>query len=229
MDEGGFVLDYVTKPGTSLNETQYTLSKIEKIIQSNKYVQNYTARTGLQLGGGLTEPNTGDFFIKLKPFPRPSVENIMEQIRNKIETTVPGIHIDMSQLMEDMIGDLVGTPSPIEIKIYSDNYAQLLALAPKVANIISKIPGVVDVKSGVVLAGDALNIEVNRSKAAIEGVDPSYVTNQLYQYLNGVDATYILESPKLIGVRVWTPQNFRQNITDIENLPIRTQDGSLYH
>jgi len=227
MDEGGFVLDYVTKPGTSLNETQYTLSKIEKIIQSNKYVQNYTARTGLQLGGGLTEPNTGDFFIKLKPFPRPSVENIMEQIRNKIETTVPGIHIDMSQLMEDMIGDLVGTPSPIEIKIYSDNYAQLLALAPKVANIISKIPGVVDVKSGVVLAGDALNIEVNRSKAAIEGVDPSYVTNQLHQYLNGVDATYILESPKLIGVRVWTPQNFRQNITDIENLPIRTQDGRL--
>ncbi|HEX13732.1 MAG TPA: efflux RND transporter permease subunit [Desulfurella acetivorans] len=227
MDEGGFVLDYVTKPGTSLNETQYTLSKIENIIQSNKYVQNYTARTGLQLGGGLTEPNTGDFFIKLKPFPRPSVQKIMDEIRNKIETTVPGVNIDMAQLMEDMIGDLVGTPSPIEIKIYSDNYSQLLSIAPKVANIISKVPGVVDVKSGVVLAGDALNIEINRSKAAIEGVDPNYITQQLNQYLNGIDATNILESPRIIGVRVWTTQNFRKNITDIENFPIRTQDGKL--
>ncbi len=227
MDEGGFVLDYVTKPGTSLNETQYTISKIEKIIQSNKYVENYTARIGLQLGGGLTESNTGDFFIKLKPFPRPSVEKIMDDIRNKIETTVPGVHIDMAQLMEDMIGDLVGTPSPIEIKIYSNNYSQLLYLAPKVANLISKVPGVVDVKSGVVLAGDALNINIDRSKAAIEGVDAHYIANQVKQYLSGIDATYILENPKVVGVRVWTPQNFRQSITEIENLPIRTRDGRL--
>ncbi|MGC8790733.1 MAG: efflux RND transporter permease subunit, partial [Desulfurella sp.] len=85
----------------------------------------------------------------------------------------------------------------------------------------------VDVKSGVVLAGDALNIEINRSKAAIEGVDPNYITQQLNQYLNGIDATNILESPRIIGVRVWTPQNFRKNITDIENFPIRTQDGKL--
>lgn len=227
MDEGGFVLDYVTKPGTSLNETQYTLSKIEKIIQSNKYVQDYTQRIGLQLGGGLTEPNTGDFFIKLKPFPRPSVETIMSQMRNQIETTVAGVHIDMSQLMEDMIGDLVGTPSPIEIKLYSDNYSQLLTLAPKVANLISKIPGVVDVKSGVVVAGDALNIEIDRSRAAIEGLDPQYVTEQVKQYLNGSDATRILQSPKLVGVRVWTPQNFRRSITDLENMPIRAQNGKL--
>ena len=46
------------------------LDEVEKILLANPYVDTYSRRTGLQLGGGLTEPYTGDFFIRLKPFPR---------------------------------------------------------------------------------------------------------------------------------------------------------------
>ena len=69
MDEGGFVLDYRSEPGTSLTETDRLLRQVEAILHATPEVQTYSRRTGLQLGGGLTEANTGDFFIRLKPFP----------------------------------------------------------------------------------------------------------------------------------------------------------------
>src|SRR5213076_3301523 len=59
MDEGGFVLDYISPAGTSLAETDRLLRQVESILQETPEVQTYSRRTGLQLGGGVTEANTG--------------------------------------------------------------------------------------------------------------------------------------------------------------------------
>ncbi len=126
MDEGGFVLDYVAPSGTSLQETDRLLLQIETILQQDPSVETYSRRTGLQLGGGLTEANQGDYFVRLKPFPRPPIDEVMDQIRGRIETQVPGIEIELILLMEDLIGDLTAVPQPIEIKIYSDSIKNLI-------------------------------------------------------------------------------------------------------
>ena len=228
MDEGGFILDYHTPPGTSLTETNRILTQVQNIIRKDRFVETYTRRTGLQLGGGLTEPNTGDFFIRLKPFPRPPIKEIMNSIREKIQAEVPGIRIEMLQLIEDMIGDLIGTPQPIEIKIYSDNGKLLYHLAPKVADIISKIPGIIEVKSGLVYSGQGINVKIDRIKAALEGITPLEATNELSSYLYGTVATDIIKSPKIVGVRVWTPISFRTDIADIESIPIHSNNGSIF-
>ena len=121
MDEGGFILDYHTAAGMSLTETDRLLRQVEAILRNTPAVQTYSRRTGLQLGGMVTEANQGDFFVRLKPFPRPDIESVMDNVRRRIEHDVPGIQIEMAQLMEDLIGDLTAVPQPIEIKIYSDN------------------------------------------------------------------------------------------------------------
>src|SRR5206468_6638722 len=134
-------------------------------------VQTYSRRTGLQLGGGITEANQGDFFIRLKPPPRAGIEQIMEDVRQQVERTTPGLKIETAQLMEDLIGDLTGVPQPIEIKLFSNDEKLLGTLAPTVAEAISNVKGVEEVKPGIVAAGDAMEIEVDRVRAAIEGVD----------------------------------------------------------
>ena len=78
MDEGGFILDYRSDPGTSLEETDRLLRQVEAIIRANPYVDTYSRRTGLQLGGGLTEANEGDFFVRLKNGSRPRTEEVMD-------------------------------------------------------------------------------------------------------------------------------------------------------
>ena len=228
MDEGGFILDYVAPPSTSLAETDRLLMQIEQIVQKNPNVDTYSRRTGLQLGGGLTEANGGDFFIRLKGFPRPNIEIIMDEIRSEIELKVPGVAVEMALLMEDLIGDLTAVPQPIEIKLYGDDQTALLNTAPKIANLISKITGVVDIKDGIVPSGDAINITIDRDKAALEGVDPQYVTQQLNTWFSGDVTTQIQQGLKLIDVRLWLPAKDRRNIKSIDDIWLQASDGHKF-
>ncbi len=228
MDEGGFILDYYSTPGTSLTETDRLLRQVEKILQQTPEVQTYSRRTGFSLGGTITEPNAGDFFVRLRPFPRRSIEAVMDDVRSRIERSVPGLHIEMAQLMEDLIGDLTAVPQPIEIKLFSDNGKLLRKLGPRVAAAISKIPGVVDVNTGIVLAGDAINIQVDRVKASLEGINPDEVTHMLSNFLTGAVTTRIQQGPKMVGVRVWIPADKRRTIQDIQRLRIQALDGHLF-
>ena len=229
MDEGGFIFDYRTASGTSLSETDRLLRQVEKIIQDTPEVDTYARRTGLQLGGGLTEANEGDFFVRLKPMPRRDIDEVIDDVRNRVEKNVPGIETEMLQLMEDLVGDLTAVPQPIEIKLFSDDAALLQSTAPRVAQEIGKIPGVVEVKDGIVLAGDALTINVDRTRAALEGMDPTAVTEAIEGLLSGVNAATKIESgPKLIGIRVWIPQSARRTADDIGNLDLRAPDGHYF-
>ena len=228
MDEGGFVIDYRAPPGTSLTETDRLVRQVEAILQKIPEVDTYSRRTGLALGQFLTEANEGDFFVRLKPFPRRPIEAVMDEVRGRIERLVPGLEVEMAQLMEDLIGDLTAVPQPIEIKIFSDKEEVLRKLAPKVAAAIQKIPGVVDVKDGIVLAGDALEIRVDRDKASREGVNPNEVTGILTDNLTGVVTTQIQQGPKMVGARVWTPPLTRNSIRDLEKLRLRAADGHLF-
>jgi multidrug efflux pump subunit AcrB len=228
MDEGGFILDYRSEPGTSLTETDRLLRQVEAILRATPEVETYSRRTGLQLGGGLTEANTGDFFVRLKPLPRRDIETVMEEVRRRVEREVPGLEIELAQLMEDLIGDLTAVPQPIEIKFYSDNGELLQKLGETVAGAIGKIPGVVDVKSGTVLAGDALDIQVDRVKASLEGMDPDGITHTLSDYLTGAVTSQIQSGPKMIGVRAWIPHDLRATEADIGNLRLRAPDGHLF-
>ena len=228
VDEGGFVLDYISPAGTSLAETDRLLRQVESVLQKTPEVQTYSRRTGIQLGGGVTEANVGDFFIRLKPFPRRGIEEVMKDVREEIEKHIPGLEVKLLKLMEDLIGDLTSVPQPIEIKLYSDDEQQLRTLPSKVAETISKVRGVVEVKSGIIPAGDALNIQVDRVKVGLEGMDPEAVTKALNDFLSGNVTTHIQEGPKLIGVRVWIPRDARELIRNIDNLLLRAPDGHLF-
>ncbi len=228
MDEGGFILDYRSSPGTSLIETDRLLRQVETILRANPAVETYSRRTGAQLGGSLTEANEGDFFVRLKPFPRPAIDTVIDQVRTEIEARVPGLEVEMALLMEDLIGDLTAVPQPIQIKLYDDNLDELLATAPHVADAIGKITGVVDVKDGVVLAGDAINIIVDRDKAALEGIDPDLVTQQLNAWFNGLVTTQVQENIKLVGVRLWVPPSARDKTSAINKIWLRATDGHRF-
>lgn len=228
MDEGGFILDYRAPSGTSLAETDRRLRQVEGILRATPEVETYSRRTGLQLGGGVTEANEGDFFVRLKPLPRKPIDAVMDDVRGRVEPAVPGLEIEMALLMEDLIGDLTAVPQPIEIKLFSDDAGLLRSMPSKVAEAIGKVPGVVDVKDGIVLAGDAMEIRVDREKAALEGFDPEAVTRLLSSALTGTVTTSVQRGPKMIGLRVWIPGADRDSARTLDLLRLRAPDGHLF-
>ncbi len=228
MDEGGFVLDYHTAPGTSVTETDRLMREVETIIRENPNVATYSRRTGAGLGGDLNEPNKGDFFVRLKSGSREPIDTVMEEIRSKIEANVPGVNVELAQLMEDLIGDLTAVPQPVQIKIYSDDPRVLESTARRVAARIAKIQGIVDVDDGINPAGDALDLHVRPDASAAEGMDPQAIAQQVSDLLEGNVATQFQQGSKTVGVRVWVANATSMNGTGLGELQIRAPDGHLF-
>lgn len=229
IDEGGFILDYLAPPGMSLTETDRLLRQVETIIRATPDVETYSRRTGLRLSGGLTEPGQGDFFIRLKRKGRRPIETVMEEVRGKVQQTVPGLDIETAQLMEDLIGDLTAVPQPIEVKLFSDNSALLRQTGPRVAEAIGKVRGIDEVKSGVVLAGDGLQIEVDQARAGLEGIDAAEASKQLQGLLSGTVATQVQSGARLADVRVWTPPAARARASQVADLMLKSPaDGHVF-
>ncbi|KVL40394.1 efflux RND transporter permease subunit [Burkholderia sp. MSMB1835] len=228
MDEGGFVLDYHTAPGTSITETDRLMREVETIIRDNPNVATYSRRTGAGLGGDLNEPNKGDFFVRLKSGSREPIDTVMGEVRSKIEANVPGVNVELAQLMEDLIGDLTAVPQPVQIKIYSDDPAVLEATAHRVAARIGKIQGIVDVADGINPAGDALDLHIRPDAAAAEGMDPQSIAQQVSNLLEGSVATQYQQGPKTVGVRVRVADAAGMNGTGLGAMQIRAPDGHLF-
>ncbi len=225
MDEGGFVLDYKAHPGAALSETDRLLRQLEKIIRDTPDVDSYSRRTGLQLGGDLSEADEGDFFIHLKRGGRRPVEEVMADIRKQVQTTIPGLDIETAQLMEDLIGDLTAVPQPIEIKLLGPDTAALRKAAARIAPAVSKIKGVVEVVDGLRVAGDAATITVNRPAAALEGLDPDSVAHQVQALMEGAVATQVQQGETGVDVRLRALPELRDRISAIGRLRLRAADG----
>ena len=232
MDEGGFVLDYQTDPGTSLAETNRELEEVEAILKANPYVYTYSRRTGAGLGGDLNETYQGDFFVRLvDPSKRPPIWDVMDDITNNVTNNVPGVDFDTHQLLNDMIGDMVGRRQPVVIKLSAKNPEVLDDVANNVADAISKVPGIepASVDPGIVPAGDALDIHVHPAAAAMMGVTPAEVRTQLDRYLHGEVVTTYLGQGENVGVRLWLdPPHEKIRRDEIAKLPIRSSDGRVF-
>ena len=232
MDEGGFVLDFYTAPGTSLTETNRELRQIEAILKRDPNVETYSRRTGAGLGGDLKEAYQGDFFVRLtNPSQRPPIWTVMDEISDKITNQVPGVHFDIHQLLGDMIGDMVGRPQPVVVELSGANPDVLGPVADRVAAVIAKVPGVEppSVNNGVVPAGDALEIEVNPADAALEDITPEEVKAQVNGYLHGEVVTRYLGAVQDVGVRLWLdPPTGKIYRDQLGKLLIRAPNGHLF-
>jgi multidrug efflux pump subunit AcrB len=228
VDEGGFVMDYYTKPGTSLSETTREVAQVDAIVSATPEVATFSRRLGTGLGGDLGQSYHGDYFVRLKSDHARSTPEVMAATLAAVQARVPGVDVELAQLMEDLIGDLTAVPQPIEIKLYAPDNAVLIPLASKVADAIGKIDGVVEVKSGVQLAGDAMDVRIDPAKAAMEGATPDDVTQAVQAALTGTVATQLPEPLQAKGVRVRLPDALSLRQDQLADLPIRAADGHVF-
>ncbi len=203
MDEGGFILDYLSPAGASLADTNQMILQVEKILNETPEVESTSRRTGLQLGlATVTEANRGDISVKLKRQRGRSVEEVMAEVREKVNDRLPTLDVEFVQLLQDMIGDLTSAPEPIVIKLFSPDAAVLREWAPKVGDAIKKVPGVVDVLNGVenTISGPAALFQVKQEVAARAGFTPEEIELDASAMLQGEPAP----NPVVIGDRPYT-------------------------
>lgn len=227
MDEGSIVLDYNSPPGTSLEETDMELKQVEKIIVAVPEVEAYSRRTGTQMGFFITEPNRGDYLIQLKAKRKRTTEEVIEDIRKRIESTQPALRIDFGQVINDMLGDLMTSVQPIEIKIFGEDKKQLQQLSQQVAGIVEKVQGTADVFDGIVITGPSISIQPDYTKQAQFGITSSSFQYQVQTSLEGNVVGNIFEKEQVSPIRIVYPNSRRLSIENINSLQIFLPNGKL--
>ena len=228
FDEGAFVLDYVAPPGTSLEETNRILQHVENLLKETPEVESYSRRTGLQLGLSITEPNTGDFLVKLKEKRSRTTDDVTGELRGEIEASEPALQVEFVGILSDLIGDLTSSPSPIEIRLFSEDKTALEQTANEVERSIQKVNGVVDTFNGVVVSGAAITFQIDAEAAARFGMSPADIISSVTTAMSGDVSSSISEKGRLIAVRVKYPDAVKDSLETLKKLPIRSASGQLF-
>jgi CzcA family heavy metal efflux pump len=229
MDEGGFVLDYWTPAGSSLDETNRMIGHIEQILREQPEVENTSRRTGLELGlSAVTEANRGDISVRLKRSGKRDFDDLSADLREEIAKQEPALEVEFVQVLQDQIGDLTGAPEPIEIKLFSEDANVLRDWAPKVADAISKVEGVVDIKNGIenTISGPAVVFQVNPTVTARAGFTPEEVATDAAALLEGEPASVpVVTNDRAYTIRVRFPEGQRASLESMSNTLLTSATG----
>lgn len=228
FDESAFILDYIAPSGSSLAETDRLLQHVEEMLLKTPEVESYSRRTGLEMGLFVTEPNTGDIAVKLKPDHKRSTEEVIADLREQIAESEPALEVEFVGIVPDVIGDLQGNPEPIEVKLFSEDATALQTAADQVEDAIKKVPGVVDTLNGVVISGPAVTFRIDPLRASQFGVTANDVASTITTAMSGDASSSILQQDRLIKVRVIFPANVRTSLDNVKALQVRSASGQLF-
>ncbi len=227
-DEGGFVIDYLTPAGSALEDTDRQVRAMERVLTDTPEVASYSRRTGSELGLFATAQNSGDILVRLKGRSerQRSADAVIADLRPKLQQAAPLTEVEFIQLLQDMLGDLEGNPTPIEVKLFGDDPDVLERIAAPVEERLSKVRGVVDVV-GMRRGSPEITWEVDPLAAARAGLSATQVSGQLAAAWLGEVPTELLLLDRRIPVRVRLSDPARFDPARLPDTPIRTATGSF--
>ena len=224
MDEGAFVLDYFTPGGTALEESDRQVRIAESILARTPEISGTSRRLGAELGLFATEQNSGDIVARLVPRSERdrSVDEVIDDVRPKIQAAAPRLHIEFVQILSDVINDLAGAARPVEIKLFGAQLDALERYARTLAEPMSKVDGIEDLYDGVSEPAAEMLLRVDGAEAARVGLTPAQVGSAVSASLLGVDAGQVHAGDRPIGVRVRAPDSVRYDPLRLGSLPVMT-------
>ena len=186
LDEGTIVLDYHSPAGTDIEETDRLCRQMERIILNHPDVDTYSRRTALGMSFKTRPSNFGDYLIQLKKDRKKTTPEVISDLRHSLSQAVPVVTIDFGQRISDLLGDLMSTPKPIEIKIFGNDYTTLQQIAAQAESVMKTIPGIVDIDNGLVPAGASLVFIPNQERLSQFGIPLTDFQEQLSADIGGV-------------------------------------------
>ncbi|HZX61606.1 MAG TPA: efflux RND transporter permease subunit [Bacteroidales bacterium] len=231
LDEGTIVLDYLSPPGTSLDASDAILREVDTVVMKHPDVSTYMRRTGINMASsismasGVIPPNEGDYLIQLKKGTRKTTEKVISELRQQVASREPALNIEFGQRIADLLGDLIGRPQPVEIKIFGDDLSQLRLLAYKTKTLLSKIPGIADVQSGIIVDGPTITIIPDPSKLAQFNLSPADFQTQIKACNEGVEVGQVQEGEQMIRILMRFINVKENNLARIKKQLIFAPDG----
>jgi cobalt-zinc-cadmium resistance protein CzcA len=226
LDEKDIAMHAMRIPSTSLTQSQAMQFNIEKALNNIPEIALAFSKTGTaEIAADPMPVNVSDTFIIVKPkseWPDPdaSKDSLIRRIQETLEAE-PGNAFEFTQPIQMRFNELIaGVRSDVAIKIFGDDFGQLVPTAQSVANALRTISGAEDVKVEQATGLPLLDISIDREKVARLGLDVSDVQEVILIAVGGKEAGFILEGDRRFDVIVRLPEPLRNDVAAIRRLPI---------
>jgi CzcA family heavy metal efflux pump len=223
--EPDFLMHFVTKPGTSVQEQERMVTSLQKQVLAVPGVTNVGSHIGQALlGEEVSGVNFSETWMSLAP--GTNYDATVARLRT-IADSYPGAFSDVQTYLHERIDEVLtnGTTEDVAVYLYGPSLSTLAGLGQQLSAKLSKIPGLADVQPAPLEFIPQATVTVKLAAAAKYGLTPGEVRRAAAIMMASEPMSEIATGGKLYLVSAWTTPATRNSLTDLEQLPIDTASG----
>ena len=233
LDEGDIAMHALRIPGTSLQQAVQLQLLLETEVRRLPEVERVFSKIGsAEVATDPMPPSVADTFIMLKPrdqWPDPSKSK--QQVVADLEaivTPVPGNRYEFLQPIQMRFNELLaGVRTELAVKVFGDDFDQLIALGAELESAIASVPGAADVAVEQATGLPVMTMSPQLDVIARFGISLQEVQDTVAVALGGVKAGNYYEGDRRSDIIVRQAAKQRENPDTFSSLPIMTSEGEV--
>lgn len=226
LDEKDIAMHAMRIPSTSITQSTEMQLKVEKAVSALPEVAFVYSKTGTaEMAADPMPPNVSDTFVILKPqdeWPEETSNKavFLERLEEAV-SKIPGNNYEFTQPIQMRFNELIsGVRSDVAVKVYGEDFEEMNKAANQIAAVLRKLDGASDVKVEQTTGLPMLDVDLNKTAISRYGLNVSDVLDLIAASVGGKEAGLVFEGDKRFPIMVRLPENVRQDITALENLPV---------
>ena len=229
LDEGTLLFMPTTMPGVSIARARELLRQQDAILKSFPEVASVFGKAGR--AGTATDPAGLEMFettIVLRPPAEWRAGMTSERLVAEMDSAVrsPGVRTAWTQPIRGRIDMLAtGIRTPVGIKVYGPDLAELERIARLVEAAVQAVPGTRSAFAERAAGGYYLDIAIDRAAAAQHGLNVGDVQTVIAAAVGGMTVTQAVEGRERYAVRVRYPQELRDTPERLEDVLVPVLHG----
>ena len=251
FNEGTFTINFQTEPGTSLEESQRLAQRAESLLLEIPEVLAVSRRTGrAELDEHAEGVNSSEFDVRVQDAQRPREgwaaavlrtipvahlwgyetngrprSEVLADIRDRI-TLIPGVRVNIGQPISHRLDHIMsGIRAQIAVKIFGSDLRVLREVGHELHEIMSQVPGVVDLQLEPQVEVSQIRLQVRREAAARFGLAPGDISALLETAYRGRVVSQILDDDRFFSLVVWFDEASRNDPEIIQQTILETPSG----
>ncbi|MGH8971730.1 MAG: efflux RND transporter permease subunit [Acidimicrobiia bacterium] len=224
--ERDFLMHFLTKPGTSLEEEVRITTASAKELQAIPGVRNFGAHIGQAYQSDEpVGPEFGENWISVDP--KADYDVTLAAVQETVDG-YPGLIRDVQTYLKERIREvLAGTSHAIVIRISGPDLQVLRDKAKELSTALADVPGILAPHVESQSEMPQLQVKVDLDAAQRHGLKPGDVRRAASTLINGEEVGDIFRDGKAYDIPVWSPPESRDSINDLRNLKLDTPTGEL--
>ncbi|RZL17155.1 MAG: efflux RND transporter permease subunit, partial [Pedobacter sp.] len=229
QDQGEVMIKMETAPNATIYQTNLLAQDAEKLIMKEPTVTKVFSSVGFvggSVAGTSSNSNLGELTITLvdKKDREQSAEEFGVYIQQKLSSEIPGVKFTSSQT--SISGN--ATAAPIQVAIKGIDLASIREVADKFKAMMAEVPGAKFVDLSVKDRKPQVEVQLDREKMTLLGIDASQVGSSLQQAFSGDDNGKFKQNGNEYDILIRLDENDRGSIENVRNLSFTNGDGQSF-